>query len=325
MVGNVTIQGQIVGTATFDGAKISANVTIAPPINATVVFGGSGVTVHNSLTGRDVVDSHPIEAITDLPETLQGIVDSIPDPIWFTPENEANKKTTLTNSETDYPSTSAVNRLSELKQTDSPEFANTQITTLKSVTAGGVIPDLEATYIGATAKSVLSYLTKIISKLFSLDGRVAALEDDIIYELTLSAAVQNFTISLDKNNNALSISECRLILITPSATTANFLFRINGIMSAVYNGMAANGSTSFTGSFGQDGSVCDVRLMYDSSLNMVSFSGLTARKYPTNLFQTVPISGFTNPGSVTTKITSITLLTNTGLFAVGTKIVLKKK
>lgn len=45
MVGNVTIQGQIVGTATFDGAKISAVVTIAPPINATVNFGGGISTI----------------------------------------------------------------------------------------------------------------------------------------------------------------------------------------------------------------------------------------------------------------------------------------
>ena len=45
MVGNVTIQGQIVGTATFDGAKISAVVTIMPPINATVNFGGGISTI----------------------------------------------------------------------------------------------------------------------------------------------------------------------------------------------------------------------------------------------------------------------------------------
>lgn len=45
MVGNLTIQGQIVGTATFDGAKISAVVTIAPPINATVNFGGGISTI----------------------------------------------------------------------------------------------------------------------------------------------------------------------------------------------------------------------------------------------------------------------------------------
>lgn len=64
MVGNLTIQGQIVGTATFDGAKISAVVTIAPPINATVVFGRSGVTVHNQLTDRDADDVHPVEAIS---------------------------------------------------------------------------------------------------------------------------------------------------------------------------------------------------------------------------------------------------------------------
>ena len=92
MVGNVTIQGQITGTATFDGAKISAVVTISPPINATVVFGRSGVSVHNLLSDRDAEDAHPIESITGLTDVL----DTIPAPLSFTPENVANKKTTLT-------------------------------------------------------------------------------------------------------------------------------------------------------------------------------------------------------------------------------------
>ena len=162
MVGNVTIQGQIVGTATFDGAKISAVVTIAPPINATVVFGKSGVSIHNELTGRDAADAHPIASITGLTAALA----TIPAPLGFTPENVSNKKTTLTNSATDYPSTSAVDRLNELKQSDSPEFANTQITKLKSDANGGIILDLEDTLLGATAKSVLSYLQKLVSKVY---------------------------------------------------------------------------------------------------------------------------------------------------------------
>ena len=203
MVGNVTIQGQIVGTATFDGAKISAVVTIAPPINATVVFGKSGVTIHNLLAGRDAEDAHPIEAITGLTEVLE----AIPTPLGFTPENVSSKKTTLTNSETDYPSTSAVNRLTELDQTDSPEFANTQITTLKDATSGGVIPNSEATWLGATAKSVLSYLQKLVSKVYAINSRVEVLENNVIFDITTTQDVVSVIITTDKNGNQLNLTE----------------------------------------------------------------------------------------------------------------------
>ena len=218
MVGNVTIQGQIVGTATFDGAKISAVVTVAPQITATVIFGKSGVTVHNELTGRDAADAHPIASITDLPETLQAIADSIPAPLVFTPENVSNKKTTLTNRETDYPSTSAVNRLNELMQTDSPEFADTQLTTLQSDANLGVIPDLEATWIGATAKSVLSYLQKLVSKVYAINSRVEVLEDNCILKYVVAENCVSITIDKDKHGNPFNFVEGDEIIIDVIAT-----------------------------------------------------------------------------------------------------------
>ena len=235
MVGNVKIQGQIVGTATFDGAKISAVVTIAPPINATVVFGRSGVSVHNELTGRDAEDAHPIDAITDLPETLQTIVESIPAPLGFTPENAANKKTTLTNSATAYPSTSAVNRLTELKQNDSPEFANTKITTLQSDATGGDIAAVEATWLGATAKSVLSYLQKLLSKVYAINSRVAVLENNVIYTETLANDITAVEYQIT-GLNLLKNKPYRLLIFCPvnGLTQGLFLLRFNNDSRAIY-------------------------------------------------------------------------------------------
>lgn len=159
MVGNVTIQGQIVGKATFDGAKISAVVTIAPPINATVVFGRSGVSVHNELTGRDAVDVHPKESITGL-----GL-------------------------------------------TDSPEFSNTQITTLQSDATSGIIQADEATWLGATAKSVLSYLQKLVSKVYAINRRVAVLENNVIFDITTTQDVVSVIITTDKNGSQLNLTD----------------------------------------------------------------------------------------------------------------------
>ena len=170
MVGNLTIQGQIAGTATFDGAKISAVVTIAPPINATVIFGKSGVTVHNELTGRDAVDVHPKESITGL------------------------------------------------KLADSPEFANTQLNTLQSDANGGIIPDLEATWIGATAKSVLSYLQKLVSKVYSINSRVEVLEDNCILKYVVPENCVSITIDKDKHGNPFNFVEGDEIIIDVIAT-----------------------------------------------------------------------------------------------------------
>lgn len=51
---------------------------------------------------------------------------------------------------------------------DSPEFDNTLITNLNSdAVAGGVIPAAQSTWLGATAKSILSYIQKLTDKLYN--------------------------------------------------------------------------------------------------------------------------------------------------------------
>ncbi len=184
MVGNVTIQGQIVGTATFDGAKISAVVTIAPPINATVIFGRSGVSAHNLLSDRDAEDVHPKESITGL-----GL-------------------------------------------TDSPEFANTQITTLQSDATGGIIPAAEATWLGATAKNVLSYLQKLVSEIFSIDGRVSAIEPKLIIDFIATSPVLGLDVNTFADGSPLILNDGDVVevdTITYSTTVFTMPISLNNI------------------------------------------------------------------------------------------------
>lgn len=54
-----------------------------------------------------------------------------------------------------------------LKIADSPEFADTKLTTLTSVTSGGTIPDTQWTWLNATSKSVLSSLSNLISYIYN--------------------------------------------------------------------------------------------------------------------------------------------------------------
>ena len=237
MVTEVTINGGVAVTANFNGSSIAVTVSLSAPLNVIVQLGyGSDPTSipHNLLTGRDAVDSHPISAITGLTAALA----TIPAPIGFTPENVSNKKQTLTNNATDYPSTAAVNRLDSLKQTDSPEFANTQITTLKDVTSGGVIADVEATWLGATAKNVLSYLQKLVSKVYAINARVGFLEASYLLRYVVPVDVAAINLTVDRYGNAFNFiegDEINIVIKVSSFINNNRVnLRINNRSDSIY-------------------------------------------------------------------------------------------
>lgn len=85
-----------------------------------------------------------------------------------------------------------------IKIADSPEFANTQITRLTTDTGeAGDIPAAQWTWLGATAKSVLSVLTKIIDKLYNkLDATVTF--NDQVDDYALLATDKNKHIRMQK-------------------------------------------------------------------------------------------------------------------------------
>jgi hypothetical protein len=60
-----------------------------------------------------------------------------------------------------------------LKINDSPEFADTLLTVLDSSANDGSVPVAQWTWLGATAKSVISVCTKLISKVFYLYPQTA--------------------------------------------------------------------------------------------------------------------------------------------------------
>lgn len=264
MVGNVTIQGQIVGTATFDGAKISAVVTVAPPINATVIFGRSGVTVHNLLTGRDDIDAHQKESITGL--TIA----------------------------------------------DSPEFANTQITTLDSVDNGGIIPNAEATWLGATAKSVLSYLQKLVSKVYAIDGRVYAIENNVIFDITTTEDVLSFVITTDIKGNAINLTDGQYRLqrlsYNGSVALANNVvtFFINDINTDVYSQSFA--SANYWGINHRGGTFYnEVTLILNLKNGVLTWQGLSTGTNAKDAYSSTIIQGYSIKSLIT--INAITKLT----------------
>jgi len=64
------------GNPTVDGMVLASTVAGVRNWVAQSSGSGSGVTVHNELTGRDTAEAHPISAITDLATTLAAKIDS---------------------------------------------------------------------------------------------------------------------------------------------------------------------------------------------------------------------------------------------------------
>ena len=121
-----------------------------------------------------------------------------------------------------------------------PEFADTQITTLDSVDNGGVIPNTEATWLGTTAKSVLSYLQKLVSKVFSIDGRVSVIENNVIYTETLANDITAVEYQIT-GLNLLKNKPYRLLIFCPAngLTQGTFLLRFNNDSRIIYQRAAA--------------------------------------------------------------------------------------
>lgn len=120
---------------------------------------------------------------------------------------------------------------------DSPEFANTQITTLNSDASGGIIPAANFTWLGASAKSVLSFLAKLVDKVYDLATRVGFLEDKYLLKYVVPADVTQVDLSVDKNGQPISLVEGETFLVIVSGTTLNanaVSLRVNSIATTNY-------------------------------------------------------------------------------------------
>lgn len=100
--------------------------------------------------------------------------------------------------------------------TDTPEFANTEITPLQSdAVQGGVIAEVKATWLGATAKSVLSYISNLVDRVYLLFLRV-----DYISIKEYNAKCDGATGDSASINSAISYaSENSLAVYVPVGTT----------------------------------------------------------------------------------------------------------
>jgi hypothetical protein len=96
--------------------------------------------------------------------------------------------------------------------TDSPEFADTQITTLNSDASGGVIPAAQFSWLGATAKSVLSFISAIVNYIYSI-------KDIIIFATPRTGITLTGAILLDRaftQYNSYTMSGALELSVSPT-------------------------------------------------------------------------------------------------------------
>ena len=128
-----------------------------------------------------------------------------------------------------------------IKITDSPEFADTQITPL-SVEAT-YIPTVWSYLVGlftTVPKSVKSHIVKIWE-------RLQLIEDNVVLDYTAANAITSLSLTQDKNGNALNLSDFDISVIGENVDSVNsaLLTVNNNATSIYYNGVTLTTRADF--------------------------------------------------------------------------------
>jgi len=126
------------------------------------------------------------------------------------------------------------------------EFADAQITALKSVTSGGEIPDTDynafkSFFTTLIDKSVKSFIRGLIGWVRSLSERVGLLEDSYLLRYVVPVDCAFFELTTDKYGRPFNFQEGEEIEISfrikpfPGGINSRINMRVNGIETANYN------------------------------------------------------------------------------------------
>jgi hypothetical protein len=228
-------------------------------------------------------------------------------------------------------------QIAGLKTTDSPEFANSQITTLNSVADGGIIPNVQATWLGATSKSVLSYLQNLVGKLYALSLDLAANYQKktdnwaTVVDYTVPAGAGIAALDITHNDDATPFSHNDILIIVQWgfawAPAGSILrFRFNGISSNNYR-YANNLNTEYPvlASTGDGGGINRLEVNALHNTIMMSNQGTRNTTGSTWAANTTNPQAIINFGVSSAPITQVTIFVNPGgdNILAGTRIIIK--
>ena len=221
-----------------------------------------------------------------------------------------------------------------LKLADSPEFANTQITTLDSVTNSGVIPDVEATYLGATAKSVLSYIKELLGKLYALSVDLATNYQrgvdtcEVVNDYTVPAGgLATVTFTHTDANVAYSFKKIEVILTSTTAFAPDgsaLRLSVNGIANNNYR-YSTTTQSYYAITATHAGGGLGIYSEVVAAPHTMSFMARSTRNSTGTTIASITIYGYILPQEIdTSKITQFVIATGGGdNLPEGTRIIIK--
>lgn len=227
--------------AVFDGIDIEVTVEFSA---------GGGTFEHDELTAesRAKANQHPIPSITGLQSALDGKANSshvhnISDVTGLQSALDGKSSVVEHNDLTgrDAADVHPKESITGLKISDSPEFADTQITPLAD----------EATY----SASVWTYLVGLFttvpksvkSHIVKIWERLQFIEDNVVLDLITTQALTSLTITQDKNGNALNLVDFDIYVTAENVDNVNnALLTFNNNSSLIcYNGVTRALGVSF--------------------------------------------------------------------------------
>ena len=209
-----------------------------------------------------------------------------------------------------------------LKVTDSPEFADTQITTLAAEAT--YTPTVWSYLVGlftTVPKSALQHLVKLWGVVNNLAVRVGLLEDDYILKYVVPVDTTSIDLTTDRYGNAFNFVEGDefLVIIKAEFNVNNRIdIRVNDISSPVYYWHSTNDTTKIiTASSGSTLQFSEAAItIVDSEIYYKTFY-----RFPSNSGQ---LGGYT-VGANISAITKIKLFPASNVIKAGTIIIIKKR
>lgn len=216
--------------AVFDGVDIEVTVEFSA---------GGGTFKHDELTAesRAKANQHPISSITGLQSALDGKANSA----------HVHTISDVTGLQLALDGKSNIGHghhkesITGLTILDTPEFADTQITSLSD----------EATY----PASVWSYLVGLFttvpksvkSHIVKIWERLKFIEDNVVLDYTAANAITSLTLTQDKNGNALNLVDFDISIIGENVDSVNsaLLTVNNNSTSIYYNGVTLTTRADF--------------------------------------------------------------------------------
>ena len=241
------------------------------------------------------------------------------DPVYISEKNTLALKTDLTKES-----------IAGIQTDDSPQFADTTIPALNSVTNGGEVPDVDynwfkGLYASLVDGSVKSFINGILSVINGLAARIGLLEDSYLLKYVVPVDTTAINLTTDRYGNAFNFVEgdkIRVIIKVVLFTASNRVnLRINDRSDNIYLWHSTLDPLNYfppmiSNAFNQY-SLTDIELIDNEAIIT------SAHRYSTTTAGSTVVTGATT--GLNSGITSLKLYASSATIPAGSVILIKKR